>query len=82
MKNIDDKGSNMAKGVNIETESNELKGSLFNKKRIRHKMKKIQSKKHKIGIYKIKKKNHYCVLMTKDLFYMMEFIHLLILLKS
>ena len=33
MKNIDDKGSNTAKGVNIETESNELKGSLFNKKK-------------------------------------------------
>ena len=55
MKNIDDKGSNTAKAVNIETESNEFKDSLFNKKRIRHKMKKFQSKKHKIGTYKIKK---------------------------
>ena len=55
MKNIDDKGSNTAKAVNIETESNEFKDSLFNKKIIRHKMKKFQSKKHKIRTYKIKK---------------------------
>ena len=51
----DGEESNTAKAVNIETESNEFKDSLFNKKRIRHKMKKFQSKKHKIGTYKIKK---------------------------
>ena len=55
MKNTDDKGSYTAKAVNIETECNEFKDSLFNKKIIRHKMKKFQSKKHKIRTYKIKK---------------------------
>ena len=37
------------------TEFNEFKDSLFNKKIIRHKMKRNQGKKHKIGIYKINK---------------------------
>ena len=55
MKNIDDKESNMAKGVNITTEFNEFKDTLFNTKVVRHKMKRIQSKKHKIGTYKINK---------------------------
>ena len=32
MKNIDDKKSNTAKGVNIATEFNEFKDTLFNKK--------------------------------------------------
>ena len=35
----------MAKGVNIATEFNEFKDTLLNKKVIRHKMKRIQSKK-------------------------------------
>ena len=39
----------MGKGVNIATEFNEFKDNLFNKKVGRHKMKRIQSKKHKIG---------------------------------
>ena len=34
---------------------NELKYVLFNKKVIRHKAKRIQAKKHKIGIYEIDK---------------------------
>ena len=55
MKNIDGKESNTAKGVNIATEFNEFKDTLFNKKVVRHKMKRIQSKKHKIGTYEIKK---------------------------
>ena len=55
MKNIDGKESNTAKGVNIATEFNEFKDTLFNKKVLRHKMKRIQSKKHKIGTYKINK---------------------------
>ena len=42
-----------AKGVNIATEFNEFKDFLFNKKVIRHKMKRIQAKKHKIETYKI-----------------------------
>ena len=53
MKNIDGKESNTAKGVNIATEFNEFKDTLLNSKIIRHKMRRIQSKKHKIGTYKI-----------------------------
>ena len=48
MKNIDDKESNTAKGVNIATEFNEFKDTLFNKKIIRHKMRRIQGKNHKM----------------------------------
>ena len=55
MKNIDGKESNMAKGVNIATEFNEFKDTLFNKKIIRHKMRRIQGKKHKVGTYEINK---------------------------
>ena len=54
MKNIDGKESNTAKRVNITTEFNEFKDSLFKKKIIRHKMRRIQSKKHKMGTYEIK----------------------------
>ena len=43
--------SSTAKGVNIATEFNEFKDVLFNKKIIRHKMKKIQTTKHKTGTY-------------------------------
>ena len=67
MKNIDGKESNTAKGVNIATEFNEFKDTLFNKKVVRHKMKRIQSKKHKIGTYEINKISLSC-LMIKDLF--------------
>ena len=55
MKNINDKESNTAKGVNIATEFNEFKDTLFNKKIIRHKVRIIQGKKHKMGTYEIKK---------------------------
>ena len=55
MKNIDGKESNMAKGVNIATEFNEFKDTLFNKKIIRHKMRRIQSKKHNMETYEIDK---------------------------
>ena len=48
MKNIYGKESNTAKGVNIATEFNEFKDTLFNKKVLRHKMRNIQGKKHKI----------------------------------
>ena len=41
MKNIDSKESNTAKGVNIATEFNEFKDTLFNKKLIRHKIRRI-----------------------------------------
>ena len=46
IKSIDGKESNTAKGVNIATEFNEFKDTLFNKKIIRHKIKRFQSKKH------------------------------------
>ena len=55
IRKIDVKESNTAKGVNISTEFNEFKDILFNKKIIRHKMKRIQAKKHKIGTYEIEK---------------------------
>ena len=55
MKNIDGKESNSAKEVYIATEFNEFKDTLFNKKVLRHKMRRIQSKKHKIGTYKMNK---------------------------
>ena len=55
MKKIDGKELKTAKGVNIATEFNELKDVLFSKKIIKHKMKRIQSKKHKLGTYEIDK---------------------------
>ena len=41
----DAKESNAAKGINTATEFNEFKDTLFNRKVIRHKMKRIQRKK-------------------------------------
>ena len=55
IKKIDGNESSTAKGVNIATEFNEFKDVLFNKKIIRHKMKRIQAKKHKLGTYEIGK---------------------------
>ena len=60
MKNIDGKECNAAKGVNIATEFNEFKDTLFNKKVVRHKMKRIKSKKHKIGTYEVNKISFSC----------------------
>ena len=65
IKIIDGKESTTAKGVNIATEFNEFKDTLFNKKTIEHKMKRIQSKKHKAGTYEIKKISLW---MIQDLF--------------
>ena len=55
IKKIDGSESSTAKGINIARELNEFKDVLFNKKIIRHKMKRIQAKKHKIGTYEIDK---------------------------
>ena len=55
IKNIDGKESNTAKGMNIATEFNEFKDTLFNKKVLRHKVRRIQGKKHKMGTYEINK---------------------------
>ena len=54
-KKIDVKEHNTAKGVSIATEFDEFKDVLFNKKIIKQKMKRIQSKKHKLGTYEIDK---------------------------
>ena len=53
VKKINGSESNTTKGVNIVIEFNEFKDILFNKNIIRHKMKRIQNKKHKIGTYEI-----------------------------
>ena len=53
MKKIDGKESNTAKGVSITTELDKFKDVLFNEKIIRHKIKRIQNKKHKLRTYKI-----------------------------
>ena len=55
MKKIDGKEYNTTKGVSITTEFDKFKDVLFSKKIIRHKMKIIQSKKHKLGTYEIDK---------------------------
>ena len=54
IKKISGSESSTTKGVNIATAFNEFKDVLFNKK-VRHKMKRIQAKKHKIGTYEIDK---------------------------
>ena len=55
IKKIYGKESNTAKGVSIATDFDKFKDALFNEKIVRHKMKRIQSKKHKLGTYKIDK---------------------------
>ena len=67
MLSCDHKESNTAKVVDIAIELKEYEDILLNKKIIRHKMKRIQSKKHKIGTYEVNKIS-LCVLIIKDLF--------------
>ena len=55
IRNIDGKESNTTKAVNIATEFKEFKNILFKKKIMRHKMKRMQRKKHKLGTYEINK---------------------------
>ena len=55
IKKIDGKVYNTAKRVSIATDFDKFKDVLFNEKIIRHKMKRIQSKKHKLGTYKVDK---------------------------
>ena len=61
MKNIDGKKSRTAKksktakGVKIATDINEFKDNLSKKKVLRHTMRRIQGKKHKMGSYEIYK---------------------------
>ena len=63
----DNKESNTAKIVNISIELKEYEETLLNKKIIRNKMKKIQSKNHKIGTYEVNKISLSCF-DDKDLF--------------
>ena len=51
---------NTAKGINTPTEFNGFRDTLFNEKVIRHKMKRILSKNHKIGTYEINKMSLSC----------------------
>ena len=60
IKKIVDKEHNTAKRVSIATEFDKFKNVLFNKKIIRHKMKRILSKKHKLGTYEIDKTSLSC----------------------
>ena len=55
IKKIDGSESSTANRVNVATEFHEFKDVLFNKKIIKHKMKRIQAKKYKIGTYEIDK---------------------------
>ena len=55
MKKIDGKEYYTRKGVSIATAFDKFKDVLFNEKIIRHKRKRIQSKKHKLGTYEIGK---------------------------
>ena len=51
---------NTANGVNAATEFNEFKNILFKKKIMRHKMRRIQREKHKLGTYEINKISLLC----------------------
>ena len=55
MKKIDGEKYNTAEGVSITTEFKKFKDVLFNKQIITHKMKRNQSKKHKLETYEIDK---------------------------
>ena len=55
MKKIDGKECNTAQGVSIATEFDKFKDVLFNEKNIRHKMKRIKSKKNKSRTYEVDK---------------------------
>ena len=61
VRKIDASESNTAKGVNITTKFNEFKDVIFNKTIIKHKMKRIQAKKDKIGTYEIDKISLSCL---------------------
>ena len=50
-----DKEVNKAKGVNLKSRHNEYIDVSFNRKVVRHKMKRIPGKLHEIGTYGLKK---------------------------
>ena len=51
----DGKESNITKGVNMAVELKEYENTLLNKKVTRHKMRRIQGKKHEIRTYEVNK---------------------------
>ena len=55
MKTIHGEESNTAKGINTATEFKEFEDTLFNKKVFRHKPRRTQNKKQKLGTYEINK---------------------------
>ena len=55
LKNIAGKETSTAKEVSVATEFKKFKNILSNKKILRHKMRRIQAKNHKLGTYKINK---------------------------
>ena len=61
IKKIHGKEHNTAKGISIAIEFDKSEDVLFHKKIIRHKMKRIQSKKHKLGTYEIDKISLSCL---------------------
>ena len=67
MKTIDGKESNTGKGANFATAFNEFKDPLFNKKVVRHKVKRIQKTKNIRLEHTKSTKYHYRVLVIKDL---------------
>ena len=60
-KSNDGKESSTTKWVNNRTQFNEFKDTLFNQKVLRHKMRRIQSKKHKMRTYVINKTSLSCL---------------------
>ena len=71
----DGKESNTAKGVSIGMELKEYKDALLNKKVMRHKMRRIQSKKHKTGIYEINKISLLCFDVLDDGIHTLAYFH-------
>ena len=60
IKNIDDKESCTAKGVILRLSLMNSKPLCSTKKILRHKMRRIQARRHKLGIYKINKISLFC----------------------
>ena len=61
MISFDGKDVNKAKGVNLKLRYKEHVDVLFNKKVVRHEMKRIQSNLHEIGTYDINKISLSCI---------------------
>ena len=78
---IDGKEYNTTKRVNVATEFDKFKDVLLNKKIIRHKMKRIQSTRHKLDTYEIDKVSLSCF-DDKRQSQIMEFIRWLIFIKT